>query len=330
MPYAHVIGTGAFVPGRVLNNATLEEIVDTSDAWITRRTGIKERHIASAAAGESTAAMAAEAGRRALENAGLAAEDLDLIAVATLTADMLFPSTGCMAQMALGATNAAAYDIGAGCSGFIYALNTVDQAVRCGASRKALVIGVERLSSVTDWTDRGTCVILADGAGAVVIEAREEAGGILSTHIRSDGRFWELLYCPDGNPPVPPMLADVHQKPFHLVMEGNRLFKKAVACMAEVANEALARNGLTTKDIDLIIPHQANLRIIHALAKELGVPKEKAYANIQRYGNTSSATIPIALAEAHRKGMLPPGGHLLLVAFGAGLTWGSAVLKWGV
>jgi 3-oxoacyl-[acyl-carrier-protein] synthase-3 len=260
--------------------------------------------------------------------AGTSPEDLDMIVSGTVTPDRQFPSTSCMVQKELNALKAAAFDISAGCSGFLYALSTVDNAVKVGACKKALVIGVERLSGIVNWKDRGTCVLLADGAGAIVVEAVEGEGGILSTHIQSDGTYWDLLYSTDGNNYLPDILNDLDLKPFHLKMEGNRLFKRAVEYMTEIAEKALHENGLSGSDIELVVPHQANIRIIQALAKNLAVPMEKVYTNIHKYGNTSSATIPLALDEANREGLLGKGKNLLFVSFGAGLTWASAIVRW--
>ena len=328
--YSHIIGTGAAAPERVLTNRELERIVDTSDDWIFRRTGIRERRISSLERPESTAEMAAKAAREALDAARVEPDELDMIVVGTVTPDRQFPATGCMVQTALGADRAAAFDISAGCSGFLYALNTVHNAVRCGAVRKALVIGVERLSSVLNWEDRGTCVLLGDGAGAVVVSAGSDEGGVLSTHIRSDGQFWDLLYSYYGENHVPESLDHLDAKPFKLRMEGNRLFKRAIGCLTDIAVEALEHNGMTSRDIKLVVPHQANIRIIQGMVRNLGIPMEQVYTNVERFGNTSSASIPIALDEARREGLLAPGDHVLLVSFGAGLTWSSAVVRWSM
>ncbi|MCF8062996.1 MAG: ketoacyl-ACP synthase III [Deltaproteobacteria bacterium] len=328
--YSHIIGTGSAAPERVVTNRDLEQIVDTSDDWIVRRTGIRERRISSLERPENTAEMATKAAREALEAAGMEPDELDMIVVGTVTPDRQFPATGCMVQTALGAGRAAAFDISAGCSGFLYALNTVHNAVRCGAAGKALVIGVERLSSVLNWEDRGTCVLLGDGAGAVVVSAGSDNGGILSTHIRSDGQFWDLLYAYYGENHIPDSLDHLDAKPFKLRMEGNRLFKRAIGCLTEIAVEALEHNGMTSRDIKLVVPHQANIRIIQGMIRNLGIPMEQVYTNVDRFGNTSSASIPIALNEARREGLLTPGDHVLLVSFGAGLTWASAVIRWSM
>ncbi len=303
-------------------------MVDTSDEWIMRRSGIKERRICSNLGSESTCDLSTRAGLKALAMAGVEPEDLDMIVVGTVTADRQFPSAACMVQMSMNAQKAMAFDVSAGCSGFLYSLTMVNNAIRCGNCQNALVVGVDRLSSVVNWQDRGTCVLLADGAGAVAVTSRPDRGGILSSHLRSDGRWWELLYSEEGNTFTPEILQDIDQKSFYLKMDGNRLFKRAIACMTDIAKEALQENGLTVEDIDLVVPHQANIRIINALGNALGVPLEKLFVNIHKYGNTSSATIPIALDEANREGRLSVGDHVLMVSFGAGLTWGACILEW--
>lgn len=329
--YGHILGTGSFIPEQVLTNRDLERIVETSDDWIVRRTGIRERRIASKERPETTADMAAGAARRALKMADLDPSELDMIVVGTVTPDRQFPSAACMVQEALGAGNAVAFDVSAGCSGFLFAMSTVLNAVRCGSCRKALVIGVERLSSVINWEDRGTCVLLGDGAGAVVVSAGPKQGGVLSTHIKSDGQFWELLYSYYGENHVPDFLTShLDTKPFKLRMEGNRLFKKAIGALTEIALASIEHNGMVPSDIKLVVPHQANLRIINGMVRNLGIPMEQVYTNVDRYGNTSSASIPIALDEAYRDGLLAPGDNVLLVSFGAGLTWASAVIEWSM
>ncbi len=328
--YSHIIGAGSAAPERVLSNQDLEKIVDTSDDWIMRRTGIRERRISSLERPENTTEMATKAARQALETADVDPSELDMIVVGTVTPDRQFPATGCMVQTAIGADRAAAFDISAGCSGFLYALHTVHNAVRCGTCQKALVIGVERLSSILNWEDRGTCVLLGDGAGAVVVSAGPEEGGILSTHIRSDGQFWDLLYSYYEENHVPDSLDHLDAKPFKLRMEGNRLFKRAIGCLTDIALEAIAHNGMSPRDIKLVVPHQANIRIIQGMVRNLEIPMEQVYTNVDRYGNTSSASIPLALNEAFRGGLLAPGDHVLLVSFGAGLTWASAVVRWSM
>lgn len=328
--HAHIVGTGSSMPERILFNKDLETIVDTSDEWIVRRSGIKERRISSNGKDESTADLATQASLNALEMAGVSPDHLDMIVVGTVTPDRQFPSTACMVQKAVNAENAAAFDVSAGCSGFLYALTTVNNAIQCGTCRTALVVGVERLSSIINWQDRGTCVLLADGAGAAVVSATPEHGGVLSSHLRSDGTLWELLYSSDGNSYTPEILRDINKRPFHLKMDGNPLFRRAIGCMSDIAREAMGHNSMSGEDISLVVPHQANIRIIQGLANNLHIPMDKVYTNIQKYGNTSSATIPIALDEANRKGVLTKGDHVLLVTFGAGLTWGASILEWSI
>lgn len=328
MPHAHIIGTGSTTPKRILTNKQLEQIVDTSDEWITRRTGIKERRISSNGGKETTTDLGAQAALNAMKMAGVGPDDLDLIVVATVTADRQFPSAACMVQNALGNGRAAAFDLSAGCSGFLYALSMANNAIQSGASKTALVIGAERLSSVINWEDRNTCVLLGDGAGAVVLTSTGNGDGILSTHIKSDGTSWDLLYSSEGNSYTPEILKGLDIKPFHLKMEGPRLFKKAIECLTSIAREAMEHHSLSSDDIALVVPHQANIRIIQVMAENLNIPMEKVFTNLDRYGNTSSASIPIALDEANRAGLIKKGDNVLLVSFGSGLTWGSSILKW--
>jgi len=326
MAHARITGTGSSVPAKVLTNQDLERMVETSDEWITTRTGIKERRIA--AEGEFTSTFATGAAEKALEMAGLSPEELDLIVVATVTPDFPFPATSCLVQNNLKASKAAAFDISAACSGFLYGLSIVNSFIKSGAASKAVVIGAETLSRITDWSDRNSCVLFGDGAGAVVLEATGEARGILSTHIHSDGSYWELLHqpaCGSRNPADAKVLEE--RLPF-IKMQGNEVFKLAVRAMEEAANEALATNGLTTSDIDLFISHQANRRIIDAIGKRLGLTEEQVYVNLERYGNTSAASIPIALDEANRMGRVKDGDILLFDSFGGGLTWASALIRW--
>lgn len=330
MPQAHIMGTGSSMPKRILSNKDLESIVDTTDEWITRRTGIKERRISSKEGRESTADLTTQASLRAMEMAGISPKSLDMIVVGTVTPDRQFPSAACMVQKELNADNAAAFDLSAGCTGFLYALSVADNAIRSGTCGTALVAGVDRLSTILNWRDRATCVLLGDGAGAVVVTSTKEKDGILSTHLKSDGTLWELLYSSYGNSYTPEILQDIDIKPFQLSMDGNRLFKRAVGCLSTVAREALQHNSLSSEDIELLVPHQANMRIIQAMAKNLRVPMEKVYTNVHRYGNTSSASIPIALDEANREGLLRKGDNVLLVGFGAGLTWGASVVRWSI
>jgi len=322
-----IAGTGSALPGKILTNTELEQLVDTSDEWITTRTGIKERRIA--VEGEYTSTFAAEAGRRALEMAGVHPEEIDLIILGTVTPDFPFPSTACIVQDLLGATNATAFDLSAACSGFIFGLSIAEKYIRSGAARKILVIGSEVLSRIVDWQDRNTCVLFGDGAGAVVLEASDGDHSLLSTHIFSNGSYWNLLYQPGSgsrNPATDSRTIDERQ--IYLKMEGNDVFKHAVRSMEEAAVKALDANGLSASDLSLMIPHQANRRIIDATAKRLGLGADRLFTNLEKYGNTSSASIPIALDEANRQGLIKPGSKLLMVAFGGGFTYGSALINW--
>lgn len=323
---ARITGTGSAVPDKVLTNLDLEKMVDTSDEWITTRTGIKERRIAGP--DEFTSTLATRAAEKALEMAGIGADQLDLIIVGTVTPDFPFPSTACLVQDQLKASKAAAFDVAAACSGFIYGLSIAEKFIRTGAVRKALVIGAETLSRIVDWTDRNTCLLFGDGSGAAVLEAVDGDEGILSTHIHSDGSYWELLYQPGCGSRNPCRQATLDEGRIYLTMQGNEVFKLAVRAMEESAHEALAANGLTTDQIDIFIPHQANRRIIDAIGKRLGLGEDKVFVNLERYGNTSAASIPIALDEANRTGRLNRGDLVLFDAFGGGLTWGSALLRW--
>jgi len=326
-----IIGTGSYVPERVLTNDDLSKFVDTSDEWITTRTGIKERHIA--AENEATSDMATKAALKAMESAGIKAEEIDLIIVATVTPDMFFPSTACFVQKKLGAVNAVCFDISAACSGFLYALQTARHYINSGTRGTALVIGAEKLSSLINWKDRNTCVLFGDAAGAVVVRRAEPGdtsapGRVLSTVMGSDGNLADLLKVPGGGSACPITPENVDSRPNTIHMEGRETFKHAVTRMCQAAEQALQLAGLETKDISLVIPHQANARIISAIADRLGLPEEKTFMNLQKYGNTSAATIPVALDEAHRQGRLQRGDVVLLVAFGGGFTWASTVLLW--
>jgi 3-oxoacyl-[acyl-carrier-protein] synthase-3 len=330
MPRGRIVGTGSTAPKRILSNVDLEGIVDTNNEWIVRRSGIEERRISSKDLNETTTDLATQASRNALDMAGISPEKLDMIVAGTVTPDRQFPSAACMVQETLNASNAAAFDVSAGCSGFLYALSVANNAIQCGTCKTALVMGVERLSTIVNWEDRGTCVLLGDGAGAVVMTAEEGEKGILSTHLKSDGSLGNLLYSSEGKLRLPEVLSCIDQKSFHLKMEGNRLFKRAINCLTSIAKEALTHNVMKETDVDTMIPHQANIRIIQATAKNLNISMDKVYTNIQRYGNTSSASIPIAMDEANREGRLRMGANILLVSFGAGLTWGASLLKWAI
>jgi 3-oxoacyl-[acyl-carrier-protein] synthase III len=325
-PIVEIVATGRYLPDRVLTNADLERMVDTTDEWIRERTGIRERRIADAATG--AADMGAAASRVAMERAGVQAGELDIIVVATATPDRLLPSTACDMQALLGATNAAAYDVSAACSGFIYALSVAEGQVASGSAEIALVVSAEKMSGIVDWTDRATCVLFGDGAGAAVVRRVGNGHGVLSNFIRSDGTLAELLWRPAGGVKVPMDIAVLDQKTHLVQMAGREVFKSAVRSMAEAADQALMRAGLTGSDIDLLIPHQANIRIIEATARYTGIPMEKVFVNVDRYGNMSSATVPIALDEAAEQGRIKRGDNILLVAFGAGFTWASSVVRW--
>ena len=322
---SRIAGTGSYAPAKILTNADLERMVATSDEWIRERTGIRERRIA--AVGEACSDLAVQAGKRALAAAGLPAADLDLVLVATCTGDYPLPSTACLVQHQLGATKAAACDISAACCGFVYALSVADAYVKAGM-RHVLVIGSEVMSAITDWTDRNTCVLFGDGAGAAVVSAGDGERGILSTHLRSDGNLNDLIAVPGGGSRMPPSEKTIAERMQCIKMKGHETFKVAVRNLEEIARETLAANHLHVKDLDLYIPHQANLRILTAVMERLGLPAEKVMLNLDRYGNTSAASIPIALDEAVRAGRIKDGSLVMLGAFGAGLTWASAMIRW--
>lgn len=323
---ARITGTGSCVPEKVLTNTDLEKFLDTNDEWIRTRTGISERHIVSE--GENVSDLATKAGERALEMAGVKAEELDLIVVGTITGDYPWPATACIVQNNLGATNAGAFDLSAACSGFVYSLATAVDRIQAGNAQKVLVIGAEVLSRIVDWEDRNTCVLFGDGAGAVVLEAQEGDHGVLSTHLHADGSQLELLYQPGFGTRMPPDGEALERGEHFLKMQGNEVFKVAVRSLTEVAKIALAANQVAVEDVDLFIPHQANMRILEATAKRLGLKDEQTYINVDRFGNTSGASIPIALDEANRAGRIKEGDIVLFDAFGGGFTWASALLRW--
>jgi len=325
---ARITGTGSALPDKILTNADLERMVDTSDEWITTRTGIKERRIA--AEGQFTSTLAVEASRRALSMAGVQPEELDLIILGTVTPDFPFPSTACIVQHEIGAINAAVFDLSAACSGFIFGLSIADKYIRTGEAKKVLVIGAEVLSRVVDWTDRNTCILFGDGSGAVVVEATEGENALLSTHTFSNGSYWNTLYQPGcGNRNPATSESTITDRLFYIKMEGNDVFKHAVRAMEEAACAALDANGMVSADVSLLIPHQANRRIIDATAKRLGITEEeRVFVNLHNYGNTSSASIPISLDEANRSGRMKAGDIVLLDAFGGGFTYGSALMRW--
>ncbi len=326
MKRARITGTGSYVPVKTLTNADLEKTLDTTEEWIQTRTGIRERRIA--AEGELTSDLATKAAERALEMAGVAAEEIDYLVVGTITGDYPWPATACVVQKNLKAMNAAAFDVSAACSGFVYALDAAVKQLEVGSAKKALVIGAEVLSRHIDWEDRNTCVLFGDGAGAVVLEAQDGENGILSSHLHADGSYLELLYQPGFSTRYPASEEGLRDRLQYLKMQGNEVFKVAVRCLTEVALEALEANGLEAKDVDLFIPHQANRRILEATAKRVGFNEDQVFINVDRYGNTSGATIPIALDEANRAGRVKEGDLLLFDAFGGGFTWGAVLLRW--
>ncbi len=317
--YSRIIGTGSYLPEKILTNQDLESMVDTSDEWIRTRTGIEQRHIA--AEGQMASDLALKASQNAIDAAGLQAKDIDLIIVATTTPDMIFPSTACILQNKLGTSRGPAFDIQAVCSGFIYALATADMFVSSGKARNALVVGTEVYSRIMDWNDRTTCVLFGDGAGAVVL-ARDQKPGILSSHLHADGSYNQVLSAP----------ASIHSgkiqgTPF-VTMEGSTVFKFAVKVLEEAVLEALQENQLQASDIDWLIPHQANIRIITSTAKKLGIPEEKVVKTVSQHGNTSAASVPLALDQAVRDGRILPGQHIILEGVGGGFTWGSVLVRW--
>jgi 3-oxoacyl-[acyl-carrier-protein] synthase-3 len=322
----HIVGTGSYVPDRVLTNADLEKMVDTTDEWIVSRSGIKERRIAPDYM--CTSDMGAEAARRAMEQAGVREDEIDLIICATITPDMPFPATACLIQQKLGAKKAAAFDMEAACSGFLYGVEIGQQFIASGTYNTVLVVGAEKLSAIVDWTDRQTCVLFGDGAGAAILRSRGEEHGILTTCMGADGSQADILMMPAGGAKYPASKESVSAGMHHLKMAGKEVFKNAVVAMQTAAEEALKKCNLTINDIKCIIPHQANSRIIEAIADRLGAPMEKVYMNLHRYGNVSAASVAIALDEAAREGRFQRGDYILLVVFGSGLTWASCVIQW--
>jgi 3-oxoacyl-[acyl-carrier-protein] synthase III len=325
-PMVEIVSTGRYLPERILTNAELEAMVDTSDQWIRERTGIHERRIADESTG--AAEMGAAAARIAMERAGIQPGEVDVIVLSTATPDRLLPSTACDMQALLGATNAAAFDISAACTGFIYALTVAEGYLAAGRGEIALVVSTEKMSAITDWGDRATCVLFGDGAGAVILRRATDGRGILSSFMRSDGTLAELLWRPGGGSRIPFDIAVLDEKSHLLRMAGREVFKSAVRSMAESADQALLRAGLRGTDIDIFIPHQANMRIIEATARYASIPMEKVFVNVHKYGNMSSATIPVALDEALEQGRIKPGDNVMMAAFGAGFTWGSTVIRW--
>ena len=322
MIYSRVLGTGSYLPEKVLTNADLEKMVDTTNQWIVERTGIRERHIA--ADGETTGSMAEVAARRAIEAAGLRPEDIDLIVFATTTPDRVFPSTACLLQDRLGIHGCPAFDVQAVCTGFVYALAIAEKFIRTGAARCALVVGSETLSRIIDWTDRDTCVLFGDGAGAVVLGVSDQAG-IISSHLHADGQYKDLLTVTAG---ISQGYDQVTKRQAHMSMEGGEVFKVAVNTLGKIVDETLESNNLQKSDVKWLVPHQANIRIIAATAKKLGLPMERVVLTVDRHGNTSAASIPLAFDEAVRDGRIQRGEMVLMEAFGGGFTWGSVLLKY--
>lgn len=326
---AGILGLGMAVPDKVLTNADLETMVDTTDEWIKTRTGISERHIAGP--DDTTSSLSAKAAMAALDDAGIRPSEVDAIIVATITPDMIFPSAACLVQDKIGARNAVAFDISAGCSGFVYGVTLARSLIESGTYRNILVVGAEVLSRITDWTDRSTCVLFGDGAGAAVLGPRsegDEGPRIISTSLGSDGSGAGLIHIPAGGSLMPASEETVKNRLHFISMAGNQVYKFATKIMGDIALDALQKCGLTKEDIDWFVPHQANIRIILHAADKLGLPMEKVFVNVERYGNTSAASIPIALFEARKSGLIKPGNIVVLVGFGAGLTWGAAVVRW--
>ena len=321
-----IIGTGSYVPEKILTNADLSRMVDTSDEWITTRTGIKERRIA--AKDEFTSDMATKAALAAIEQAGISGKEIDLILLATATPDMLFPATACLVQTKIGATKAACLDVSAACAGFLFAVEIAQQFITSHTYETVLVIGAEKLSSITNWTDRNTCVLFGDGAGAAILRHRGSAHGVIATHVGSDGQFADILFMPGGGcrTPITGENADQNLQTIH--MSGKDVYKQAVIAMLAASKKVLDQAGLTIDDIACVIPHQANLRIIEGIADRLKIPLERFYVNLDRYGNTSAAAVAIALDEANRTGRIKAGDYVLMVVFGGGLTWASTVIEW--
>ncbi|TNF55768.1 ketoacyl-ACP synthase III [bacterium] len=323
---ARITGTGSYVPRKILDNYDLEKLVSTSDEWIIERTGIKERRIAKAS--EAASDLGVKASKKAMKMAGTSADKIDLIIVATVSGDMLMPSTASFIQNKLSARNAAAFDLNAACSGFLYGLSVADSFIRSGSFKRILLVGTEVLSKFIDWDDRATCVLFGDAAGAVIIEATKEDRGIKSVHVHSNGSMWDLIQLPGGGSRYPSTGDTIRKKMHCIKMKGNETFKVAVRTLAQLVTDTLKENRIKPSDLSLLIPHQANLRIIQATAKRLKLSMDKVIINLDRYGNTSSASIPIALDEALRGKRIRKGDYILLEAFGGGLTWASTLIKW--
>lgn len=323
---AAITGVGSYLPDKILTNHDLEELVDTTDDWILQRTGIRERRIVEN--GVTTADLGAIASLKAIENAGISAEEIDMIITSTITPDYLFPSTSCCLQKQIGAVHASAFDISAACAGFVYALSIGQSVINSGAAKTVLVVGAECLSKITDYTDRATCILFGDGAGAVVLQNNKEKHQILDTRVASDGTYADVLIIPGGGSKHPATAESVQERLHYIRFKGREVFKLAINTITNMVIETAQKNGFAVQDIDLIIPHQSNMRIIEATMERLKLPMEKAFVNIDKYGNTSSASVPIAIDEAQQEGRLRKGDLVMLVAFGGGLTWGSCVIRW--
>lgn len=323
---AKIIATGSYAPEKRLTNLEIEKLIDTSDTWITQRTGIKERRIA--ALSQSASDLAYEASKKAIKRSNIKPSELDMIIVATVSGDMPMPATACILQKLLGAKKAVAFDINAACSGFIYGMSVADSFIKTNSYKKILIVGVEVLSKFLDWSDRTTCILFGDGAGAAIVVPSETDSGILSTHLYSDGFLWDFIYLPGGGSMYPASPDTLKNKLHFIKMKGNETFKVAVKTLENLVINTLERNGIEPSKLSLLIPHQANLRIIVATAKKLGIHMDKVFVNVDRYGNTSAASIPIALDEAIVSGRIKEGDYVMLEAFGAGLTWASALIKW--
>ncbi|MCR4292835.1 MAG: ketoacyl-ACP synthase III [Candidatus Kuenenia sp.] len=323
---ASITGVGSYLPEKILTNYALEKLVDTTDDWILQRTGIRERRIVEN--GVTTSDLGAIASLKAIENAGISAEEIDMIITSTITPDYLFPSTSCCLQKQIGAVHASAFDISAACAGFVYALSIGQSVINSGAAKTVLVVGAECLSKITDYTDRATCILFGDGAGAVVLQNKREKHQILDTRLVSDGTYADVLITPGGGSKHPATIESVQERLHYIRFKGKEVFKLAINTITNLVIETAQKNGFAVQDIDLIIPHQSNLRIIEATMERLKLPMEKAFVNIDKYGNTSSASVPIAIDEAQQEGRLRKGDLVMLVAFGGGLTWGSCVIRW--
>jgi 3-oxoacyl-[acyl-carrier-protein] synthase-3 len=321
-----IIGTGSYTPEKILTNEDLSRMVDTSDEWITTRTGIKERRVA--AKDETTSDMAAKAALKAIEQAKISPEEIDLLLVATATPDMIFPATACFVQKKIGAKNAACLDVSAACAGFLFGVEIAQQFITSGTYDTALVIGADKLTSITNWTDRNSCVLFGDGAGAALLGHRGSGHGIISTNMGSDGEYTDILFMPGGGSKTPITAENAHLNLQTIHMSGKEVYKQAVTAMLAAARKAIDQAGLTVDDIACVIPHQANLRIIEAIGERLGIPREKVFVNVDRYGNTSAAAVAIALDEANRSGRIKSGDYVLMVVFGGGLTWASTIVEW--